>query len=94
MSLNTKPITSYALRSRIAHSKAMYAGDYTRRAQTGNNPVSCNTNGQCRANLYTSPKYQYGTRLLDLNLGQLECCRASERTPQTTCACIGCIANN
>lgn len=86
MSLNTKAITSYALRSRIAHSKAMYAGDY-RRANTGFNPVSCNTNGQCRANLYTSPKYQYGTRLLDLQLGQLECCRANNSTSQTTCAC-------
>lgn len=86
MSLNTKAINSYALRSRIAHSKAMYAGDY-RKATNGHNPVSCNTNGQCRANLYTSPKYQYGTRLLDLQLGQLECCRSNNSTSQTTCDC-------
>jgi hypothetical protein len=86
MSLNTKAITSYALRSRIAHSKAMYAGDYAK-VNGSNNPVNCNSNGQCRANLYTSPKYQYGTRLLDLQLGQLECCRSNQTTSQTTCGC-------
>lgn len=90
MSLNTKPITSYALRTRIAHSKAMYAGDYSK-IQSTNNPQPCCTNGQRRANIYTSPKYHYGTRLLDLQLGQLECCRANQTTSQTTCNCIGCL---
>lgn len=83
MSLNSKPDTSYAYRNRVAHSKAMYAGDYTTNPPS-KNPVSCNTNGQCRANLYTSPKYQYGTRLFDLRIGQQNCCN-------NTCNCIGCL---
>ena len=90
---DTMPVMSmadktYALRVRLQHSRAMYSGDYTRYADS-NNPKSCG-DATCNrgAALWTTPRVQYGTRLLDVQLGQLVCCQASgvAQTVCTSCA--------
>jgi len=74
---------TYALRVRLQHSRTLYSGDCTRDTST-----SCRS-----ASLLTTPQVQYGTRLLDLNLGRLVCCQASG-VSETRCGCGGAPRGN
>jgi hypothetical protein len=94
----SKADKTYALRSRLERAKAMYTGDY-RRISSTNNPQPCGvtTDGVCTtgvrgAAINTSAKYYYSERLIDLQLGQLECCRSRGIT--AACNCVGCLPSS
>jgi hypothetical protein len=74
MPVNSTPLTTYQFRTRVDGARAMYSGDY--RKASNRNPLPCCTSGCRTAMIMTSPKYQYGRRLIDLSLGQLGCCNS------------------